>query len=333
MPTNTNVNQPKRIFLKLSKVKSLEWLVRGTRRGDYRYFHFSGHGEIFEDPSGKLARKIPEGGVDPKEDDSELYGDQTDKLRVTSQTIDVSELKRYSEALSAYCHDKPPHATREFDVVDWQNSYRIRDKELNQVFSSLPEGSTLTCTIDCCHSGRIANNNFKLLGAGFRGSMVCDENTGLEQPVSQIPPLQDIHSRVGAEPEINRGVILRNGPISERYEAKICLPLQSSLHGSMGLSEVWRMNDMDTIESCEFPRGLTGFATSVYRYFCPPTLVPESDEQGDNIMTSGKVKMEEKLPADEVQKDNIKANMAFVKGVEEVSGRASTVGELFDIVK
>ncbi|GAB1527391.1 hypothetical protein RhiTH_010566 [Rhizoctonia solani] len=236
--------------------------------------HFSGHGEIFEDPSGKLARKIPEGGVDPKEDDSELYGDQTDKLRVTSQTIDVSELKRYSE-----------------------------------------------------------DNNFKLLGAGFRGSMVCDENTGLEQPVSQIPPLQDIHSRVGAEPEINGGVILRNGPISERYEAKICLPLQSSLHGSMGLSEVWRMNDMDTIESCEFPRGLTGFATSVYRYFCPPTLVPESDEQGDNIMTSGKVKMEEKLPADEVQKDNIKANMAFVKGVEEVSGRASTVGELFDIVK
>ncbi|CAE6517451.1 unnamed protein product [Rhizoctonia solani] len=129
-------------------MKSLDWLVQDAREDDYRYFHFSGHGEIFESPSGKMARKIPNDRISVEEDDTERYGDPTVKLRVASQTIRVAEIKRYNEALSAYCHDKPPRAQTKFDLVEWENCYRIRDQELNQIFSRLPEGCRLTNAVE-----------------------------------------------------------------------------------------------------------------------------------------------------------------------------------------
>ncbi|CAE6530727.1 unnamed protein product [Rhizoctonia solani] len=92
---------------------SLEWLVEGAQPGDYRYFHFSGHGVAFENKSGqgKVARVIPESLADRKADDSEVIpldssdlnegGTASDQrgTRISRQKVPLNELKCYNEAM------------------------------------------------------------------------------------------------------------------------------------------------------------------------------------------------------------------------------------------
>ncbi|CAE6464268.1 unnamed protein product [Rhizoctonia solani] len=291
-------------------MKSLDWLVQNTRKGDYRYFHFSGHGEVFESSTGKEAREIPKQSAKVKKNDTELYGGQSVKTHV-SQTIRATELKRYSEgmlqvyditltltsarALSAYCRDKPPHTGSKFDLTEWENRFRVRDEELNEVFSRLPEGCNLTCTLDCCHSARIANNNFKLLGAGFRGSVVAAGNEpSLEPlPLPHIPPTT--HHLVD-KVEIKKGVILRNGSNDKPSCAvQISSPSQLPIYGPVESEEFPTVDISDGPESFQASRGLINFTTSVYQYFSPPRAT--------------KIKMEEKLPDEEARQDKIVADM------------------------
>ncbi|KAH7319540.1 hypothetical protein B0J17DRAFT_685958 [Rhizoctonia solani] len=162
---------------------SLEWLVQGAQSGDYRYFHFSGHGEVFKCRSGKgkIARVIPESLAGRKADDTDVVplassgltgettGDQRG-TRIFGQKVPRSELVLYNEAMLTLW--KSPSLQHEASMTEEQlDDYnRILDVDLNAVFSQLPPGCTLTTTLDCCHSGRMLNAGHKLAGSGFRGS-------------------------------------------------------------------------------------------------------------------------------------------------------------------
>ncbi|CAE6497580.1 unnamed protein product [Rhizoctonia solani] len=178
---------------------SLDWLVYGARSGDYRYFHFSGHGEAFKSTrkEGKEARIIPGGEVKRKLDDTEVVplntlhtdkeGNVADKpsQRIRSQTIASNELTYYSEAILT-SWKAPGWIQRRYLKFQFDNLNRIRDKELNAVFALLPPGCTLTTSLDrkddqyvhasfhkpkCGKNSRfVPDSNFKLAGDGFRGS-------------------------------------------------------------------------------------------------------------------------------------------------------------------
>ncbi|CAE6448999.1 unnamed protein product [Rhizoctonia solani] len=100
--------------LKKYIMKSLEWLVKGARPTDYRYFHFSGHGEVFavdENTQGKEARAIPKDIDNAEADDTELHTNPDAQAQVMIQKIDEAELRYYNEGttsriLQAYLH--PP---------------------------------------------------------------------------------------------------------------------------------------------------------------------------------------------------------------------------------
>lgn len=80
-------------------LSAIDDLVRGAKRGDYIYFHFSGHG-----------------GQIPDENHDELDG--------KDETIYDSNLEAITD-----------------DVL------------FDRLVAPLPEGVSLTCVLDCCHSG------------------------------------------------------------------------------------------------------------------------------------------------------------------------------------
>ncbi|KAG8708417.1 Ca(2+)-dependent cysteine protease [Ceratobasidium sp. 423] len=315
-------------------MKSLDWLVQGAQKEDHRYFHFSGHGEVFESPSGKEARKIPEDKNGVKEDDTELYGDPTMKSRVASQSVSVVELKRYNEALLAYCHDNPPHVERGFDRVKWDNRYRIRDE---------------------------------LQGAGFRGSMVGDDDDPSMQPLSPThAPHATYDQPRGDDMEVGDNIILRNGLNDKPISAvKKSIPLQSPLHETAGSKELESIDVLGELKPYRGSRGLLSLATlslttvtNVFRYFSPPgpLLTSPTVQQGVGTPASGRIPMEENLPDEETKKDKIIANMltwgschqrqtaaewreggyfttAFVEAVNDIpKNKSIKVRELFEIV-
>ncbi|KAG8684014.1 hypothetical protein FRC08_013945 [Ceratobasidium sp. 394] len=79
---------------------SLDWLVAGVEPGDYRFFHFSGHGVrvASEKGKGKEARKVYE-GTRPKSDDTERWPFfwKSPSDRVLGQSLKPSELVYYNE--------------------------------------------------------------------------------------------------------------------------------------------------------------------------------------------------------------------------------------------
>ncbi|CCO32374.1 hypothetical protein BN14_06434 [Rhizoctonia solani AG-1 IB] len=144
-PTRENIFQ----------VAGIEWLVSGTKAGDYRYFHFSGHGTSSETSfeTGKVARVAPKTATIIPGSYPEPYNDIG--KRTMCEIIPASELKYYSEAIVAHWI---PGSDSSFE------DSLIYDRELNREFSKLPRHSHLTVTLDCCHSGRMINNNYKLAG-------------------------------------------------------------------------------------------------------------------------------------------------------------------------
>ncbi|QRW04261.1 ICE-like protease (caspase) p20 domain protein [Ceratobasidium sp. AG-Ba] len=144
---------------------SLEWLVSNARKSDYRYFHFSGHGALFDSRQGegKQALEVPKKSTF-RIGDTELDftpNNHTQYNRVESIEASGDQMKYYKEAIVASYNIVPRRGNKlEYHV--------IFDTELNSWFAQLPEGCRLTCTLDCCHSGRMVGCNFKLGGAGFR---------------------------------------------------------------------------------------------------------------------------------------------------------------------
>ncbi|KAG8730804.1 hypothetical protein FRC11_005768 [Ceratobasidium sp. 423] len=79
--------------------------------------------------------------------------------------IKTGELVFYNEALIA-------NARRVRDLEQGDGYVReISDVELNQRLSQLPRGSTITCLIDCCASGRVHLLDDKIDGGGVRGGV------------------------------------------------------------------------------------------------------------------------------------------------------------------
>ncbi|CAE6466193.1 unnamed protein product [Rhizoctonia solani] len=167
--------RPGRIFL--------DWLVAGATEGDYRFLHFSGHGNRVETDSskGKEGRIVKSGNwpVMPGAWDSELSVDNIKSGRVVEQTIAESELVYYNEAIITRISEENEPELNDEEEPD--SAGKVWDQELNAYLSKLPKGCTITCIMDCCASGRILNLSRKLQGSGFRGKPT--------QPTTTFSPL------------------------------------------------------------------------------------------------------------------------------------------------
>ncbi|CAE7208495.1 unnamed protein product [Rhizoctonia solani] len=140
-------------------------------------------------------------------------------------------------------------------------------------------------------------NNFKLLGAGFRGSMVPDGNDLLATPLTPTCTLPTTHDTFDhPDPEISKGVIMRNGSNQKLTSAvQITFPPQLPLHVNVESEEFRTVDVLEEIEPLQNSRGLITFASSVYQYFSPPRAV--------------KIRMEDELPDEELRRDKIVADM------------------------
>ncbi|CAE6506536.1 unnamed protein product [Rhizoctonia solani] len=177
------LTQPGRILL--------EWLVTGVTEGDYRFLHFSGHGDRVETDSskGKEGRIVQSGGwlSIPGAWDSELSPDATKAGRVIEQTIARSELVYYNEAIITRISEE---SDLELGNEEEPGSVgKVWDRELNAYLSKLPKGCTITCIMDCCASGRILNLSKKLQGSGFRGKQ--NQATTSNPPPLLIPSVSN----------------------------------------------------------------------------------------------------------------------------------------------
>ncbi|CAE6447047.1 unnamed protein product [Rhizoctonia solani] len=161
---------------------SLDWLVRGTRPGDYRFLHFTGHGDraICANPStGKETRRVwtpkPTIYVLGDYENSNKLPTSEQYRRISKMEIDKKDLVYYNEVLITTARPR-------MDTEEGDSPYvrEIWDNELNKCLSKLPKGSVITCLIDCCASGRILNLDIKLEGAGHKG-----RTSG---PIAQPPP-------------------------------------------------------------------------------------------------------------------------------------------------
>ncbi|CAE6529688.1 unnamed protein product [Rhizoctonia solani] len=126
---------------KQNMMDSLEWLFHSAESGDYRYFHFSGHGYAYEVEDGEVTHD--------KHDCSPALG---------------SPFKFYREALLTEWEypsweDMIKRQLKEPIKLDAEN--RIDAEELNAMINKLPEGCTLTVTLDCFHGARMYNINYK----------------------------------------------------------------------------------------------------------------------------------------------------------------------------
>ncbi|KAG8779120.1 Ca(2+)-dependent cysteine protease [Ceratobasidium sp. 428] len=163
-------------------LNSLDWLVEGTRPGDFRFFYFSGHGQRRPGKigEGKRARVVFDKGA-PDLDDTERFGaGRTASKRLLIQKVPEKNLVYYTQAIITTL------SPTSYDEATSGVSY----KELNSVFAKLPPGSNLTCVMDCCASGRILNNAIKVAGAGFRGT----------KPGSTI---QKLKKKLGSPPKVD----------------------------------------------------------------------------------------------------------------------------------
>ncbi|CAE6529897.1 unnamed protein product [Rhizoctonia solani] len=297
----------------------LEWLVAGARTGDYRYFHFSGHGDAFEtnEDTGKIAKKIPETPPDrtkARKDDIEHLAPDADQSikrneRHSSQTIVDNEIRYYNEAFMTV-YKMPPHTMR--NSVKRQNYNRVRDDELNAMFSKLPQGSTITTSLDCCHSGRMINNNLKLRGSGFRGNLMGSE----EQNEVQESLADRIRDPDSTDVTMEDGKILRNGSVDIRTVAVTVLPPQGS-EGSPESEGSNLPNDQRGRESFEHPASgsmLEGYFepyAPLRNYILPPLI------GSIKPVKPIRIKMAERLPAVEASRDNIKATIMAWSGCQQ----------------
>ncbi|KAF8596588.1 hypothetical protein BDV93DRAFT_514009 [Ceratobasidium sp. AG-I] len=139
--------------------ESLDWLVQGSRPGDYRFFHFTGYGIRLKSEvgKGKRARVVPaEHGNDSEQ--------TVTHSRIREQTIPIREIAYYSEALIT-SYRPPPlfwdvnaeeySVIRDQCVLDWTVNWYI--------LIAKPHEPNLK------YHFTFAGNNTKLAGDGFRG--------------------------------------------------------------------------------------------------------------------------------------------------------------------
>ncbi|CAE6345477.1 unnamed protein product [Rhizoctonia solani] len=272
-------------------MEGLKWLVKGARSSDYRYFHFSGHGIAFETERivGKIARKIPQNFSPISLDDTERLTSRSNLSSVrnetiSSQNIKEDELKYYNEALVT-AYRMPLHKiVGPVERDDWN---RIRDSDLNALFSELPKECTLTTSLDCCHSGRMINNNFKLRGSGFRGGIVgSTERYVVQETLSQLIN-QD-----------SNGIATRNHTtISNGSTDGQTLAIEVQAPPNSDDSQESRSEEPN---ARRIGKGYLTLSTPARNYFLPL-----------------RINMREKLPAEEANRDNIQASIMAWSGCHQ----------------
>ncbi|QRW24908.1 ICE-like protease (caspase) p20 domain protein [Rhizoctonia solani] len=189
---------------------SLDWLVAGATKGDFRFLHFSGHGtQLTTDSSkGKESRilnsnswlKMP-GGWDTELSPSTMRGE-----RITEQIITEAELVYYNEAIVTRISeemdaDLDPEGNEDSDSIG-----RIWDRELNEYISKLPEGCTITCIMDVSETSAA----HKILFIGHLDS---------------VAPAEEFSTSVESSKEADSGEsLLKQQPKDHRYTFHRCLP-------------------------------------------------------------------------------------------------------------
>ncbi|KAG8700529.1 hypothetical protein FRC09_005907, partial [Ceratobasidium sp. 395] len=245
---------------------------------------------------GKEALKIPE----PEQRGVKIHQvDQVDYeleppldsqyTQVRSLEVDQKDIDYYNEAIVTSYKPLPTFGAKDKDPMEYN---MIRDSVLNDYFSELPKNSKLTCTLDCCHSARLINNNFKLAGAGFRGRMFSTISQGQaprEPPktFTRVDDLQQLNIQ-------NTTNIVSSAPLTAEPGTLI-----SSENGFLS-------------SGASTPQGLPSIRgartnTLVHNMTSPPVI-------------SGVSKMKELLPAEEANRDNIKADMLTWSGCHQRQG-------------
>ncbi|QRW26709.1 ICE-like protease (caspase) p20 domain protein [Rhizoctonia solani] len=173
--------------------------------GYYRFLHFSGHGIIQlskNENEGKLVRRPGSNilgkdrwrpDVKPRQGDTERAPSQITAERIKEITVSLGDLAYYNEAIATgnYDGNKKLENNLIYDkvsaIVKLSNlkAHFCKLKTLNGYLSKLPEDSVMTCTLDCCASGRMLNLHTKVEGAGFRGG---DDESDSDEDSDDKPP-------------------------------------------------------------------------------------------------------------------------------------------------
>ncbi|KAG8727257.1 hypothetical protein FRC11_013587, partial [Ceratobasidium sp. 423] len=169
-PTGGSSSYP----IKYNIMDSLEWLFRSAESGDYRYFHFSGHGYAYEVEEGEggvaaRVRLVPPTTAERPEHPNSVIRDRHD-----CPSVPESRVKFYREALLTEWkypswQDRLKRQMKGPIKLDAEN--RIDAEEFNAMINKLPKGCMLTVTLDCFHGGRMYNINYKHEGPMFRGGI------------------------------------------------------------------------------------------------------------------------------------------------------------------
>ncbi|KAG9124021.1 hypothetical protein FRC07_013184, partial [Ceratobasidium sp. 392] len=296
-------------------IKGLNWLVSNTRAQDRRYIHFSGHGTCIpakERAEGaKETIEIPSTETPTKSGDHELdiYSNETTQYsRVESLNVEGNRIKYYNEAIITSYQSVPLPLLLEgkTDKVEYN---MVRDSILNEYFARLPEGSKLTCTFDCCHSGRLINNNFKLAGAGFRGRCFrFNEEGQTQEPLSNfsLSRMDDLVDRL-------KNQSIKNGFILDLKSTikKVLTPNDSNISVSEGVRPPlndWIMPQA-TLEDFPNSRGQTSQVTVKPVQPAQGAPSPTILSTMRNWLSPPLITMQEVLPADEINRDKIVADV------------------------
>ncbi|CUA77256.1 hypothetical protein RSOLAG22IIIB_12633 [Rhizoctonia solani] len=150
------------------------------------------------DNMGSTNRPVPEGGVQRRAliiaPEYEDYPDEQ-LLTLSATATDVQLV-----------HQLLAIATRR-DVSDKdQPRDVILDNRLNLCLAELPPDCTITCTLDCCASGRMLNLPVKVSGHGFRGAPAspAQSTNATPSPSPDVPEDSD-YPFTEADQPISRG--------------------------------------------------------------------------------------------------------------------------------
>ncbi|KAJ1301836.1 hypothetical protein OPQ81_009064 [Rhizoctonia solani] len=188
---------------KMNILDGLEWLTDNSEMtpGCHRFFHFSGHGTHI--PSDKLTAPIQ----------GKLIRDSDWKPEMTPVTRDTERSSSQLHAERIMRQEKPPENVMKYyneailtrkDVSDEEEPFnQILDSKLNEYMSKLPEDCTITCTLDCCASGRMLNLDEKVAGsgwrAGWRGKVSAPTAAGGKTTVNQSSIHQSVDQTLSKE--------------------------------------------------------------------------------------------------------------------------------------
>ncbi|KAG9122562.1 hypothetical protein FRC07_001012, partial [Ceratobasidium sp. 392] len=290
-------------------IESLKWLVSNAQPGDYRFFHFSGHGIPIPSTKdqGKETIKMPESKrSDSAPPDYPFSNHHAPYTQVRSMSVDPQHITYHNEAiLTSY---KLPLLDSQAKVFKEYNL--IRDTVLNEYFAKLPEQCKLTCTLDCCHSGRMTR-------AGFRGKPIHAnaQSHAPEESIGTLISVDSLSEQLGKQtiedslPSGGYPVISSAWASVEDVSSAPDAPNSSQNRGVIS----HRIQATANLHS-------PGFLSQLFQFFAPPPPSPSPPPPLSSTLPDvpRKVILTELLPAAESGRDKIKADMLTWSGCHQL---------------